>query len=90
MTTRVPSLKEIRAMTPQQRFYLYQNAKKLSDNGGHAVMDALDAAGVPLYAGSMLIRDPVQQRIEEIVWSVERPRGGACGRQEGATGTGWC
>lgn len=65
------TLDSIKAMTPEKRAILYENARKRRSAGGQEIMDLIDSSGLPLSTGGMRITDPVYIRIGEIVWSEE-------------------
>jgi hypothetical protein len=66
---KIPTLKDIQAMTPEKRAILYENARKRRACGGQAIMDLIDTSGLPLSAGGMRITDPIYIRMREIIWS---------------------
>lgn len=55
--------------SPGARARLYENARRSKDRGGQAVMDLIDASGLPLSAGGMTAQDPVYIEMQDIVWS---------------------
>ncbi len=65
------SLEKLKAMTPEQRGNLYQNAAKRREFGGQAIIDLIDGAGLSISSGGMRSDDPVYLRMEEIIWSTE-------------------
>jgi hypothetical protein len=71
MAIRSPTHEHIRAMTPQKRAILYQNAKTRLAEGGQEIIDFIDSEGLSLSDGEMLSTDPDYAKIEEIVWSKE-------------------
>jgi hypothetical protein len=66
---KIPTLEDIKAMTPEKRAILYENARKRRAAGGQAIMDLIDSSGLPLSAGGMRITDPTYIRMREIIWS---------------------
>ncbi|MEH2474512.1 hypothetical protein V1281_004305 [Nitrobacteraceae bacterium AZCC 2161] len=73
-------------MTSQQRAILYANAKTHYDQGGKAIVDLIDSAGLALSDGDLLSTDPDYIRMEEIIWS-DTGRKAAIAALPGA---GWC
>jgi hypothetical protein len=67
-------LDDLKKMTPEQRASLYQNASKLRQNGGQAIIDLIDSSGLSLSSGGMRASDPAYIKIEEIAWSPEGRR----------------
>lgn len=65
------TLDGLKLMTPERRAVLYRNAADRRDEGGQAIIDMIDAAGLSLRSGGMKMDDPVYLRMEEIVWSRE-------------------
>jgi hypothetical protein len=63
------TLEDLQAMTPEQRAILYENARRRRSAGGQAIMDLIDASGLPLSSGGMRITDPTYIRMREIIWS---------------------
>jgi hypothetical protein len=63
------TLQAIQAMTPEKLAILYENARKRRSAGGQAIMDLIDASGLPLSSGGMRITDPTYIRMREIIWS---------------------
>ncbi len=59
-------------MPPDKRRQLYQNALKRRENGGQAIIDLIEASGLPLHYGKGLTSDdPTFLRMQEIIWSPE-------------------
>jgi hypothetical protein len=71
MASKVPTEDQIRAMTSQQRATLYENARRRAEEGGKAIVDFIDANGLPLSDGEMLSSDPDYAEMERIIWSAE-------------------
>jgi hypothetical protein len=65
------SLDDLKAMTPTERATLYENARRLRDKGGQAIIDLLDSSGLPLSSGGMRMSDPSYLEMEAIAWSPE-------------------
>jgi hypothetical protein len=65
---KIPTLEDIKAMSPEQRAILYENARKRRAAGGQAIMDLIDSNGLPLSAGGLRITDPTYIRMREIIW----------------------
>jgi len=65
------TIDDLKAMTPEQRATLYNNAGKRLAEGGQEVRDQLDSSGLPLTSGGMRTSDPAYLAIKEIVWSGE-------------------
>lgn len=65
------TLDDLKLMSPVERAVLYQNATKLRDNGGQAVIDLIESSGLSLRSGGTTLDDPVYLRMEEIIWSNE-------------------
>jgi hypothetical protein len=63
------TLQAIQAMTPEKLAIPYENARKRRSAGGQAIMDLIDASGLPLSSGGMRITDPTYIRMREIIWS---------------------
>jgi hypothetical protein len=63
------TLDELKRMTPEQRATLYENARRRREKGGQEIMDALDASGLSLSSGGMLMSDPAYLEMEAIAWS---------------------
>jgi len=64
----------LKRLSPEARLQMYQNARERIDKGGQAIMDAIDASGLPLREGPVggtAKFDPVYLRMEEIIWSAE-------------------
>lgn len=68
---KIPSYDDLKKLSPERRLVLYQNAQRAKDNGGEAVMAAIDASGLPLSSGSLTSDNPVFLRMVDIVWSLE-------------------
>lgn len=68
------TIEKLKAMTPERRATLYENARKLLDSGGQAVIDLINSSGLPLRSGGITFSDPVHIRMEEIIWSHEGKR----------------
>jgi len=71
MAFKAPTQDQIRAMTPQQRAILYENAKRRTGEGGQEIIDFIDASGLSLSDGDMLSSDPDYMEMERIIWSPE-------------------
>src|SRR5262245_26579394 len=65
------TIEKLKAMTPERRATLYENARKRLDQGGQAVIDLINSSGLPLRSGGITFSDPVHIRMEEIIWSPE-------------------
>lgn len=65
------SLEDLKEMTPEQRAALYQNAARLRENGGQAIIDLIDSSGLSLSSGGIRSDDPTYLKMEEIIWSTE-------------------
>lgn len=61
-------LEALQAMSPEQRAQLYENAKRMRDDG-QAVMDLIDGSRLPLRSGGMTLSDPAYLAMEEIIRS---------------------
>ena len=61
------SLEDLKEMTPEQRAALYQNAARLRENGGQAIIDLIDSSGLSLSSGGMRSDDPTYLKMEEII-----------------------
>lgn len=71
MAFKAPTQDQIRAMSPQQRAILYENAKRRAAEGGQEIIDFIDASGLSLSDGDMLSSDPDYMQMEQIIWSSE-------------------
>ncbi|WP_143273178.1 hypothetical protein [Bradyrhizobium canariense] len=69
MAFKAPTQDQIRAMTPQQRAVLYDNAKRRAGEGGQEIIDFIDTNGLSLSDGDMLSSDPDYIEMERIIWS---------------------
>lgn len=65
---------DLKAMTPEQRAVLFQNAIKRRESGGQAILDLIEKSGLPLSEGGMRGTDPAYIEMEEITWSAEGRR----------------
>jgi hypothetical protein len=65
------TLEDLKAMTPERRLSLYQNAKERLGAGGQEIMDLIDNSGLPLSSGGLQADDPLYLEMEEIIWSEE-------------------
>ncbi len=65
------TLDVLKAMTPEQRATLYQNALKKRENGGQAIIELINSSGLPLSSGGMRNSDPVYLEMESITWSTK-------------------
>lgn len=68
---KIPTLDDVKNMTPEQRAILYQNAKDRREKGGQEIMDLIDSSGLPLSSGGMRMSDPAYLKMEELTWSTE-------------------
>jgi hypothetical protein len=62
---------DLKEMTPEKRVTLYQNALRLFDSGGKAIIEQLTRLGLPLSSGGMRMSDPTYIEMERIIWSPE-------------------
>lgn len=62
---------DLKALSPEERATLYENARKRRAEGGQAIMDMIDSSGLSLSAGGMRTSDPVYVRMQELIWSAE-------------------
>src|SRR5687768_16635859 len=66
------TLDDLKRMTPDKRRQLYLNAAARREKGVQAIIDMIDASGLPLRYGEGLTNDdPTFLRMEEIIWSAE-------------------
>lgn len=68
------TIEKLKAMSPERRATLYENARKHLDQGGQEVVDLINSSGLPLRSGGIAFSDPVHIRMEEIIWSPEGKR----------------
>lgn len=68
---KIYTLDDLKAMPPEQRAVLYQNAVKLRESGGQPIIDLIEKSGLPLSEGGMRGTDPAYIKMEEITWSPE-------------------
>jgi len=68
---KIYTLDDLKAMTPEQRAVLYQNAVKLRESGGQPIIDLIDTSGLSLSEGGMRTTDPMYIKMDEITWSSE-------------------
>lgn len=65
---------KLKAMSPERRATLYENARKRLADGGQEIVDLINSSGLPLRSGGITFSDPVHIRMEEIIWSTEGKR----------------
>lgn len=68
---KVYTLEELKDMKPDDRAVLYENAKRLRENGGQLIIDMIDQNGLSLSSGDMLSSDPDYLEMDRIIWSNE-------------------
>lgn len=62
-------LEDLKRMSPDRRLTLYQNAHRLRESGGQAIIDLINASGLPLRSGGLRESDPFYLEMEEVIWS---------------------
>jgi len=65
------TLADLKAMSPERRAQLYQNAIERREKGGKEIIDLMDSSGLPLRSGGMRKDDPVSLKMTEVIWSSE-------------------
>jgi hypothetical protein len=68
------TIEDLKRMSPEQRAQLYQNARNRLEAGGQAIIDLIDASGLPLSDGGIRNTDPAYLTMEELAWSSEGKR----------------
>ncbi|RUX73383.1 hypothetical protein EN925_00885 [Mesorhizobium sp. M7A.F.Ca.US.006.04.2.1] len=68
------TMDKLKAMSPERRATLYENARKRLEQGGQEIIDLINASGLPLRSGGITFSDPVHLRMEEIAWSSQGKR----------------